>query len=227
MLSIIIPTLNEAARLPATLEALRVGQEAGLISQIILSDGGSRDDTITIGRQAGARVVNSEKGRGQQLRTGAERATAPHLLFLHADTMLRGNWVEACEKFIAEAPTNCAGYFRFRFDDDHPMAHLIAWGVAWRCRFAQLPYGDQGLLITRQFYDQLGGFAPLPIMEDVDMITRIKQAGRLGLIKAEAMTDASRYRRDGYWQRVWRNRRCMAAWRAGKSPEEIAQFYEK
>ena len=144
MLSIVIPTLNEAARLPATLAALAGGPE----TEIVVSDGGSQDGTGALAQEAGATIVSGNRGRGAQLAAGADAATGDWILFLHADTRLDAGWRAAADAFIAD-PGNRqrAGYGRFRIDDPHPRARTLEARVAWRCRRFGLPYGDQGLLI--------------------------------------------------------------------------------
>ena len=215
-IDVVIPTFNAGRTLAATLASLR-----GLA--VTVCDGGSRDDTTTIARQAGATVVVSEPGRGRQLIGGAAVGSAPWLLFLHADTTLSPGWAAAALRFMADA-TSKAGYFRLRFDSTDPRARRIERLVAWRSRALGLPYGDQGLLIGRGFYRQLGGFRALPLMEDVDLVRRI---GRRNLVAldADAVTSAERYERDGWLARPMRNLGCLALYFAGLSPTLIRRLY--
>jgi rSAM/selenodomain-associated transferase 2 len=218
-IDVVIPTLNAARTLVPTLASLRGAD--GLA--VTVCDGGSRDDTTTIARQAGAAVVVTEPGRGRQLADGAAIGSAPWLLFLHADTTLSAGWATAARRFMADA-TSKAGYFRLRFDSDDPRARRIERFVAWRCQVFDLPYGDQGLLIPRTFYRQLGGFRPLPLMEDVDFVRRI---GRRNLVAldAEAVTSVERYERDGWLARPLRNMSCLALYFAGLPPDTIRRLY--
>ena len=158
-LSVVIPTLNAAATLSATLTSLRGADE------VIVSDGGSSDGTRNIARLSGARVVKSLSGRGRQLASGAEEATGDWLLFLHADTTLQSNWRGAVDRYMAnpESP-NRAAAFRFTLDDASAQARRLERMVAWRANALALPYGDQGLLIKRDFYRLLGGFRALPLI---------------------------------------------------------------
>lgn len=216
-----ILTLNAAESLPATLAALRPAQ----ISEIVLADGGSRDDTVAIARSAGARVVSAPPGRGVQLAAGANAATGARLLFLHADCVPEPGWSEAVAAFTARPNAeNLAGYFDFSLDDAAPAARRLERIVAWRCRMLGLPYGDQGLLISRNLYDAVGGFAPLPLMEDVDLVRRLGPR-RLAPIGARCIASASRYRNGGYWRRPLRNLFCLSLYFAGVSPERIARIY--
>jgi len=221
-ISVVIPTLDAAEELP---EALAVLAGSALIREVIVSDGGSRDATIAIAETAGARVVSGARGRGPQLIAGAGAASGEWLLFLHADCRLSPGWEAAVARFIAAAGTaEHAGYFGFALDDAEPAARRLERIVAWRCRVLGLPYGDQGLLISRKLYDAVGGFAPLPLMEDVDFARRLRRR-RLMPVEAQIVTSARRYRRDGYWRRPMRNLLCLSLYFAGVPPRRIARLY--
>jgi rSAM/selenodomain-associated transferase 2 len=220
-ISVVIPTLNAGATLPTLLPLLRVAT----VSEIVVCDGGSHDDTVAIARAAGAEIVAAARGRGAQLAAGAGAARGAWLLFLHADCRPLPGWDEAVRSFI-ERPQAAAraGYFDLAFDDPATAARRLERGVAWRCRHLALPYGDQGLLIARTLYDTLGGFAPLPLMEDVDLVRRLGRR-RLQPIGATLSTSASRYRRDGWLLRPLRNLACLALYFAGVPPRAIARLY--
>src|SRR5262249_27587241 len=159
----IIPTLNAAATLPQTLAALR---SSAMVGEVIVADGGSSDDTPALAKSAGAQVVAAPPGRGGQLAAGAAPASRGWRLFLHADCRLEPGWERAVEVFLAAPGAESrAGYFDLALDDPAPAARRLERIVAWRCRVLALPYGDQGLLIARCLYDDVGGFAPLPLME--------------------------------------------------------------
>jgi len=227
-LAVVIPTLNAAAVLPATLTALGLNDGAGkdgLVSEIVVSDGGSSDATCALAQSAGCRVIMGPRGRGAQLAAGAAAATGDWLLFLHADTRLEPGWPAVVRAFCA-APANRdrAGYFRFALADDTPAARRLEAIVRWRCRVLALPYGDQGLLLRAATYRALGGFAPLPLMEDVDFVRRLGRA-RLAELPAAAVTSAARYRRDGYWARPLRNLVCLGLYFAGLPPERLVKLY--
>ena len=221
-ISAIIPTLNAAAGLPATLAALR-----GQVTEIIIADGGSSDGTAALAQAAGARVISAPRGRGPQLRAAAEAATQPWLLAIHADTRPGAGWQEAVAGFIAQPENNAkAAHFRFALDDAAPEARRLEAMVAWRCRWLGLPYGDQGLLIARDFYQALGGYEPIPLMEDVALIRRIGRR-RLVPLPADFITSAEKWRRDGWYARSARNLFCLSLWFAGVSPERIARVYTR
>ena len=225
MISVVIPTLNAAASLPATLAALAPGRETGLIQEVLISDGGSTDSTRTIAQAAGARVLTGPAGRGGQLQRGAVAAGGEWLLFLHADTVLDPEWLFAAEDFVADPDNGArAAAFRFALDDTQPAARRLERIVAWRCAKFGLPYGDQGLLISRRFYGRVGGFRDLPLMEDVDLLRRIGRR-RLRMLPASARTSAQRYRRGGYWRRPARNLLCLALYFLGLPPRMLVRLY--
>ncbi len=222
-LSVVIPALDEAARLPATLEAVRRGVPA---AEIVVADGGSRDTTRAIAMAAGARLVDAPEGRGRQLAAGAAAARGPWLLFLHADSAPGPGAAEAAQDFMAGPDAaSRAAFFRFALDDPAPAARRLERMVAWRCRWLALPYGDQGLLIHRRLHDHVGGFRPLPLMEDVDLVRRLGRHRLVGL-DAPLVTSAERFRRDGYLARSARNLLCLALWRAGVPPRRLVRLYQ-
>ncbi|HIM78310.1 MAG TPA: glycosyltransferase [Rhodospirillales bacterium] len=223
MLSIVIPTLNAENELEATINAVA---RAKLPSEIIVADGGSTDATPAITAKTGAAFIAVPGGRGPQLTAGAAVSIGDWLLFLHADTRPQPGWDHIVQNFMADAGNRYrAGYFRFALNDTGAAARRIEAMVHWRCRVLSLPYGDQGLLISREFYDFLGGFAPLALMEDVDMARRIG-AKRLDPLAAAAVTSAERYRQGGYLLRPARNLLCLGLYLCGFPPRMIAGLYE-
>lgn len=222
MLDVVIPCLDSAHHLPATLASVTV---AGLIGQLIVCDGGSADHSVAIARASGARVVTAPRGRGNQLGAGAAESAAPWLLFLHADTRLSAGWAEQARRFMADpANRERAAHFRLRFDSDDPAARRVERAANWRSERLGLPYGDQGLLIGRAFYESLGGFRAMPLMEDVDLVRRIGRR-RLTALAAEALTSAERYERDGWLRRPARNLACLALYGLGVPPRVLLRLY--
>jgi len=221
-ISAVIPTLNAAATLQQTLAALR---RSAIVREIIVADGGSSDETVARAGMAGARVVAAPRGRGSQLSAGAAVTSGDWLLFLHADCHLGPGWESAVSAFLAapEAASR-AGYFDLALDDAAPAARRLERIVAWRCRALALPYGDQGLLIARTLYEAVGGFAPLPLMEDVDLVRRLGRR-RLARIGARCFASARRYRRDGYLRRPLRNLLCLSLYFVGVPPARIVRLY--
>ena len=229
LLSIVIPTLDAADVLGATLADLAHGlarlNEGGGAVEVVVADGGSRDGTADEARRHGARVVEAEAGRGRQLAAGAAAADGVWLLFLHADTRPAPGWEEEASAFIAEpANRSRAACFRFALDDRAAAARLLERLVALRCGLFALPYGDQGLLIHRGLYEALGGFRPLPMMEDVDLVRRISRR-RIAYLRTPAVTSAVRFRRAGYVPRVARNFCCLLLFSLGVRAETVARLY--
>ena len=226
MISVIIPTLNAAPSLSATLAALRSGQESGLIEEIVISDGGSTDSTKEIAEEVGAQVLKGPPGRGGQLQRGAVAAGGEWLLFLHGDTVLEREWLFAVEAFVADGGnTGRAAAFRFALDDPSSGGQRLERIVAWRCAKFGLPYGDQGLLLSRRFYGQVGGFRDLALMEDVDLVRRIGKS-RLDILPVAAITSARRYRQGGYIRRPVHNLFCLSLYFIGLPTRLLARLYE-
>jgi rSAM/selenodomain-associated transferase 2 len=223
VISVIVPTLNAQGRLADCLAALVPAAQDGLVRQVIVADGGSQDATAAIAEGFGADWSEAPRGRGAQMGAGAAAARAEWLLFLHADTVLEPAWAEAARRHMAASP-GCAAAFRLAFDDDAPAARRVARWANRRARWLALPYGDQGLLMPRALYQALGGFRPLPLMEDADLVRRIGRA-RLRLLDAAAVTSAAKYRAEGWARRVARNALAISLLLAGVSPERIARLY--
>ena len=227
MISVVIPTLDAEATLVASLAPLVSGVAEGLVREAVVADGGSTDATREIADAAGCRVISVARGRGAQLAAGAAAARSPWLLFLHADTVLDEGWRREVRSFIEGADRQggeAAASFSFALDDFGARARWLEAAAMARCKLFGLPYGDQGLLISRRLYDRLGGFRPLPLMEDVDLVRRIGRR-RLTLLRTRAVTSAARYRRDGYASRAARNALCLGLYFAGVPPARIARLY--
>ena len=212
MISVIIPTLNAEAFLAQTLAALVPAAVDGLVKEVIVIDGGSSDATATIADEAGATFLARSGGRGYQLMAGAHRARFPWLLFLHADTVLESGWEHEAAAFMAAIDTGkrppAAAAFRFALDDAGLRPRLLERLVALRCALLRLPYGDQGLLIGRPLYGEVGGYGSHPLMEDVDLVLRLGRR-RLAMLRTRAVTSSARYHRDGYARRSLRNLFCL------------------
>lgn len=226
MISVVIPTLNAAPRLRDCLAALVPAAIEGLVKEVVISDGGSSDETAAIADDAGAVFCVGPKGRGGQLARGAMQARGAWLLFLHADTVLDPGWRADAAGLLNDEGR--AGVFTLAFDSNGFAPALVAAGAMARTRLFSSPYGDQGLLIARALYDEIGGFLDMPLFEDVDIIRRlVAKKGRRALVvlKSRAVTSAERYERDGYVARVLKNARCLAQYHMGVPPERIAERY--
>ena len=223
--SIVIPTLNAGESLPGCLASLMEGLEAGVIRELVIADGGSDDATLAIADAAGAVLVEAAASRGGQLRRGAEAAEGDWLLFLHADTWLAPGWSAAVRAHLREAPEK-AGWFGLRFDAPGAAARIVAGWANLRARLLGLPFGDQGLLISRSLYDAVGGFVDIALMEDVAMARALGRK-RLRRLPAIARTSARRYAREGWLRRGARNLTLQIRFFAGDSPERLARRYRR
>ncbi|ESR24796.1 TIGR04283 family arsenosugar biosynthesis glycosyltransferase [Lutibaculum baratangense] len=229
MLSVVVPTLNSERGLTRTLTALVVAAAEGVVSQVVVVDGGSTDRTIEIAEGFGCDVVQGPRGRGTQLALGARAARHPWLMFLHSDTVLEEGWHRDVAGFVErqdakEETRRFAGAFRFALDDDRRAARALEALVAMRCFLLALPYGDQGLVISARHYARIGGFREMPLMEDVDLVRRIGRR-RLTILRPRAVTSAERYRRDGYLARAGRNLFCLSLFYLRVPPRLIARLY--
>ncbi len=229
MISVIIPTLNAEAGLTATLTALVPATVQGIVREVIISDGGSGDATADISDAAGAQLILGPKGRGVQLAAGAECARANWLLFLHGDTVLEPGWEREAATFIERvdggARPVAAAAFSFALDDFGARPRMLEAMVGLRCALFRFPFGDQGLLIPKRLYATLGGYNPLPLMEDVDLVRRLGRR-RLVMMRTKAVTSAVRYKREGYSARIARNIACLSLYYLRVSPATIVRLYD-
>ncbi len=228
MISVVIPALNAEASLAPTLASLVPAAVEGLVREVIVVDGGSTDRTAEIVDHAGAQLVTRRGGRGLQLGAGAARAHFPWLLFLHADTALERGWEREAAMFMdrvdaGQRPPSAAA-FRFVLDDIGSKPRILERLVAIRCAMLRLPYGDQGLLIPKRLYDEVGGYRSLPLMEDVDLVRRLGRR-RISMLNARAVTSAERFRREGYVRRSARNLFCLTLYTARVPTQLISRLY--
>ncbi len=221
-ISVIIPVLDAEAGLPATLGALGEGLEAGLIRELVLSDGGSRDRTRDIAESAGAIWTEGAPGRGAQIARGVAAAGGDWLLILHADTVLETGWTAAVQAHLTQASGKAAhGDLAFAAKGLAP--RLVAGWANLRSRLLGLPYGDQGLLIEAALLEELGGYPELPLMEDVAMARKLR--GRLRRGGFTALTSARRYETEGWLRRGSKNLALLLRYFCGADPHDLARAY--
>lgn len=220
-ISVILPTLNAGATLGPTLVALGEALTEGLITEVLFADGGSSDDTILIADEVGADVIACKRGRGTQLATAANQARGTWLLFLHADSVLQTGWITGVRAHLHHPEQ--AGYFHLAFDDNSIAARIVASWANIRARMFGLPYGDQGVLISRSLYDKIGGYDAIPLMEDVALAGKLR--GKWRALPATLTTSAEKYRRDGWLRRSFKNAGLVWRYRLGVDPAKLVKEY--
>jgi rSAM/selenodomain-associated transferase 2 len=219
-ISVVIPTLNEAPYLDRALAPLRGGQNI----ETIVVDGGSHDGTDVLAAERGVPLIRGCPGRAQQLNAGARAAVGEILLFLHADTQLPDRFDEYVRQTLA-SPNVVAGAFRLRIDGPRPAFRLIEWAVNLRSRYLQMPYGDQAIFLRTDTFHQLGGFPELPIMEDFELVRRLRRLGKIAIVAAPATTSARRWEQLGPWRTTLINQQVILGYHLGVSPQTLSRWY--
>lgn len=220
-ISIVIPTLNAETTLPACLRALMEGLHAGLIRELIISDGGSTDLTLDIAEEAGAELFEGPASRGGQLQRGCALAKGDWVLILHADTVLEVGWTKPVKDHLA---SKSPAAFRLSFRAKGLAPRWVAGWANLRSRLFSLPYGDQGLLIPRDVYLRAGEYKDQPLMEDVALARALP---RITVLEARAITSAERYERTGWLRRGARNLWTLTRYLLGADPKRLAQAYRR
>jgi len=193
-------------------------------SEVIVSDASEKDEVKALARRYSLTHLCSQPGRGAQLAAGAAQAAGEWILFLHSDTQLVDGWQQALAKHVDSTPHRAA-VFRLAFNAPSFGARLVAGWANFRTRLFGLPYGDQGLFISNQLYQEIGGFDPhLPLMEDVDIVRKLGRE-RLRLLSARAVTSAEKYKKDGWFKRSLRHFKFFFLYQSGKSVRDIYQDY--
>jgi hypothetical protein len=219
-ISIIIPTLNEGANLPATLASTRNAVDV----EVIVVDGGSSDETVQMARSWGTEVVASAPGRAKQMNAGAARATGEVLLFLHGDTHLPAGFDHHVRKIMGR-PGVVAGAFQLRVDGDLPGLRIMERLVNFRSRRLQFPYGDQAIFLRASTFRGIGGFTDMPIMEDFELVQRLRRRGRIVTAPAPVLTSARRWENLGVVRATLVNYAIPLAYYMGAPPSQLARWY--
>ena len=220
LVSVIIPTLNEATVLGRTLKHLQLSDNI----EIIVVDADSQDNTGEIATQLGVNLLKVTTGRANQLNAGVLASKGRYLLFLHADTLLPHNYA----KLICSAldnPSTIAGAFRFKTDSSNLAIRIIEWGTNLRSRVLQWPYGDQGLFMERRIFDEAGGFPAIPIMEDFELIRHLRRRGTIITLADKAITSARRWQKIGIVRTTIINQLMIAGFLIGIPTETLRRLY--
>lgn len=218
-ISVIIPVLNEAENIAATIASTKN-------VEVIVVDGGSQDSTVQIAKELGVKaLVFNTANRAQQMNAGAQIATGEILLFLHADTRLPVEFDTMIYRAIASNVV--AGAFALRIDSALWRLRLVEMGINMRSRIFALPYGDQAIFLNAQLFHELGGFANLPIMEDFELICRLRRKGRIAIISTPVITSKRRWQKLGIIQTIFINQVAIIAYLINISPEKIAAWYRR
>lgn len=220
--SVVVPVVNEELQVAA---AVVSAWESGA-NEVIVVDGGSHDRTCHRAAEVGARVLTSPPGRAVQQNKGAGEAIGEVLVFLHADCRLPVGAAARAEQALTD-PRVVGGAFRQRIDADGGLYRLLEYGNAWRAKWRQVPYGDQGLFVRRDCFEAVGGFPEVPLMDDVMLARTLRRLGRLQLLEGPLVVDARRWEKQGVVRQTLRNWCLLAAWRCGVSLDRLAGLYRR
>ena len=217
-ISIIIPTLNEADTLQNTLSSLFTRIDPTEV-EVIVSDGGSIDDSLQITRQFPCRIVSGKPGRAQQMHRASDQAKGEWLLFLHADSNLPEGWR------MTLTQSDYWGFFPVRLSGKHWLLRIIETAMTWRSRITRVGTGDQGLFFQQDFYQQLGGFADIPIMEDIDISKQARRLARPTIASSYIITSSRRWEQNGICRTVLKMWWLRLAYWLGANPERLHRIY--
>lgn len=219
-LAIVMPVLDEAAGIVATLQSLAPLRARGV--EIVVADGGSRDATVALARPLADRVVAAPRGRARQMNAGAAATAAAQLLFLHADTLLP----DGADALVQAALARRAwGRFDVRITGASPMFPLIAALMNRRSRWTGIATGDQAMFMTRTAFEAAGGFPDQPLMEDVELSRRLKRQGAPACLRERVHTSGRRWEQRGVWRTIWLMWRLRFAYWRGADPARLAALY--
>jgi len=221
-ISIIIPTRNEADSIGKLLPELV--PTPGV--EVLVVDGGSTDNTVAVAKSFGVQILNNDTGKAGQMNAGAKAAQGNILLFLHGDTRLPPDFVEQVLETLSK-PWVAAGAFSLAIDGKGFGLRIIEWLANFRSRVLQMPYGDQGIFITADMFAAVGGFPALPIMEDFELMRKLKRKGRIKILPLKAITSARRWQKLGVLRTTLINQAIIIAYLLGVNPKKLAEWYRK
>ncbi len=233
LISVVVPVWQEGEAIVDSLRCL-AKVAGGVPYEVIVVDGDSQGSTVRslgdfasqLGVEQAVQCFVSQKGRANQMNYGAGKAIAPVLLFLHADSRLPVNGLATVIDTLRRSPEIVGGAFDLQIDSSYWLLRVIAKVSSWRSRFTRIPYGDQGIFIRRSVFEQLGGFADVPLMEDVILMRAIKRQGMsIRLLSDRVQTSARRWNREGVIQCTLRNWMLILLFLSGVKPQFLARFY--
>ena len=224
-ISIIIPTINESNNLPLLLSDLSIIQKEG---EILIVDSGSEDKTRDIANIYGAKIYKSkERNRGLQLDMGAKNSKGDWLIFLHADTRLTHDWFTKI-KSVLEKDKNSIYNFKFKINDKKIIYRVLEIFVNFRSKYFKQPYGDQGLIIHRSIYLKNNGFRKIPLMEDLDFLTRLENKKDLKQLNLPIFTSSRKWESTNIFLQALKNWNLRRKWLKGESTKSIySEYYKK
>lgn len=219
-LSVIIPTYNERHTIEKSISKLSIFPKE---TEIIFSDGGSTDGTVEFLNTLGKTIFSSPKGRGNQLNFGAKNSNGDILLFLHADTYFLENPVQEIQRILTN---HHIGAFTLKFQSSYILAKTVAFFSSRRIKKRNIAFGDQGMFMKKEFYEKLGGFKNIPLMEDYDFSIRTKNLGyKIGLSPVKIYTSPRKFEKEGYLSTIIKMQYCQHLFRKGEDVNEIRKIY--
>ncbi len=221
-ISIIIPVLNEARNIKQAVASTQPSTNV----EVIVVDGGSNDGTVEIAESLGVKLISAPRGRAAQMNAGALAASGEILLFLHADSRLSAGF-DIIVRTALQQPGVVAGAFAVRIDAQLWSLRLVEWGVNWRSRFLQMPYGDQAIFLTKEIFHKIGKFPEIPIMEDFELIRRLRRTGEITIINVPVLTSARRWLKNGVFKTTLTNQIIIVAYLLGVSPKRIGTWFRQ
>jgi rSAM/selenodomain-associated transferase 2 len=220
-ISIIIPALNEADMIERAISITI----PSFNTEVIVVDGGSTDHTIQLAQGVGATVISSFAGRANQMNVGAQAATGEILIFLHADTLLPPGFDRLIRVALKDDPI--AGAFALKIDGAASSLRWVEWGVNWRSRFLQLPYGDQAIFLSAAVFQKIDGFPELSIMEDFELMRRLKRFGKIVIISTSVVTSARRWLQRGVFLTTVINQLVVLGYLIGVNHNHLRRLYRQ
>jgi rSAM/selenodomain-associated transferase 2 len=222
-ISVIMPVLNESVNLQRAIDSTQPSDNI----EVIIVDGGSTDDTCQVAAARGIKVIVSPPGRSKQMNLGAAAATGDILLFLHGDSRLPEGFDQLIRQVMSGDQPPIAGAFRLGIEAPQASLRWVERGVNWRSQVCQMPYGDQGIFLRAKVFKEIGGFPDLPIMEDFELMRRLRQQGKILIVPQPVMTSARRWLQKGILKTTVINQLMVLGYLGGVSPARLVELYRR